>query len=163
MRRRWHRKVRPIHAAGMIWLRYATCNDDGGIEEFPWVCKGDDGTVTLGFEFLPWSLKSVEVSRNALSGTIQLADLPGKMEKVFLFENQLTGSLDLDSLPFVAALEPQTSPAAFRRPVRSASYIRKLRKRMDQWSRSPMLRRSTIGSLSVLGPLRPSPKKWTTS
>ncbi|KNH07091.1 hypothetical protein XU18_1653 [Perkinsela sp. CCAP 1560/4] len=39
------------------------------------------------------------MSRNALSGTIQLADLPGKMEVVNLGANQLAGSLDLDSLP----------------------------------------------------------------
>ena len=36
---------------------------------------------------------------NALSGTIQLADLPGKIEGVYLNVNQLTGSLDLDTLP----------------------------------------------------------------
>ena len=37
--------------------------------------------------------------KNALSGTIQLADLPGKIEAVYLYENQITGSLNLDSLP----------------------------------------------------------------
>ena len=36
---------------------------------------------------------------NALSGTIQLADLPGKIEVVYLYDNQMTGSLNLDSLP----------------------------------------------------------------
>ena len=36
---------------------------------------------------------------NALSGTIQLADLPGKTEGVYLSVNQLTGSLELDGLP----------------------------------------------------------------
>ena len=37
--------------------------------------------------------------RNALSGTIQLADLPEKIEGVYFYGNQLTGSLELDRLP----------------------------------------------------------------
>ena len=44
-------------------------------------------------------MKTVRMFINALSGTIQLADLPGKMEVMILYDNQLTGSLDLDRLP----------------------------------------------------------------
>ena len=75
------------------------CNADGEVEEFQWVSKKQDGTGTLSFEFLPCSIKSLQMWRNALSGTIQFADLPGKIEVVYLSVNQLTGSLDLDRLP----------------------------------------------------------------
>ncbi|KNH03913.1 hypothetical protein XU18_4762 [Perkinsela sp. CCAP 1560/4] len=75
------------------------CNADGKVEEFQWISKDRHGTGTVGFEFLPWSMKTVWMFWNALSGTIQLADLPGKMERVYLSVNQLTGSLDLDTLP----------------------------------------------------------------
>ncbi|KNH08854.1 hypothetical protein XU18_0756, partial [Perkinsela sp. CCAP 1560/4] len=76
-----------------------TCNADGEVEKFEWTDKYEDGTGTLGFEFLPCSMKSLQMWRNALSGTIQLADLPGKIEVVYLFDNQIKGSLDLDRLP----------------------------------------------------------------
>ena len=74
-----------------------TCNHDGEVEEFHWVFKQDTGT--LGFEFLPCSMKTLRMFMNALSGTIQLNYLPGMMEAVFLNDNQLNGSLDLDRLP----------------------------------------------------------------
>ena len=76
-----------------------TCNADGEVEKFEWTDKYEDGTGTLGFEFLPCSMKSLQMWNNALSGTIQLTDLPGKMEVVYLFDNQIKGSLDLDRLP----------------------------------------------------------------
>ena len=76
-----------------------TCNDDGEVKRFLWVSKQQNGTGTLGFEFLPCSMKAVSMFLNALSGTIQLADLPEKMEELSLSFNQLTGSLDLDGLP----------------------------------------------------------------
>ena len=66
-----------------------TCNADGEVEEFVWKHYFEDGTGTIGFEFLPWSMKIVRMLYNALSGTIQLADLPGKMEAVNLGGNQL--------------------------------------------------------------------------
>ena len=69
------------------------CNGDGEVEEFHWICKNENGTGTLGFEFLPCSMKIVQMFMSALRGTIQLADLPGKMEGVYLYDNQLTGSL----------------------------------------------------------------------
>ncbi|KNH05366.1 hypothetical protein XU18_3606 [Perkinsela sp. CCAP 1560/4] len=75
------------------------CNGDGEVEEFQWICKNEDGTGTLGFEFLPCSMKSLRMFMNALSSTIQLAGLPEKMEVISLASNKLTGSLDLDSLP----------------------------------------------------------------
>ncbi|KNH06019.1 hypothetical protein XU18_3060 [Perkinsela sp. CCAP 1560/4] len=78
-----------------------TCNADGEVEEFQWVSKKQDGTGTLGFEFLPCSMKTVRMFWNALSGTIQLADLPEKIEVVYTSLNNLIGSLDLDSLPAV--------------------------------------------------------------
>ncbi|KNH03741.1 leucine-rich repeat protein [Perkinsela sp. CCAP 1560/4] len=77
------------------------CNGDREVEDFHWGFKWDNGTGTLGLEFLPPSMKVVAMYQNALYGTFQLADLPKKMEVVCLFENQLTGSLDLDSLPAV--------------------------------------------------------------
>ena len=43
-------------------------------------------------------MKAVSMFMNALNGTIQLADLPEKMEVVSLANNKLTGGLDLDSL-----------------------------------------------------------------
>ena len=73
------------------------CNADGEVEEFEWVRKQQHGTV--GFEFLPCSMKTVRMYANALSGTIELPDLPGKMEIVSFTCNKLTGSLDLDRLP----------------------------------------------------------------
>ena len=76
-----------------------TCSADKDIEKFLWINKKEDGTGTLGFEFLPWSMKIVKMCRNALSGTIQLADLPRKMEVLSLANNKLTSSLDLDGLP----------------------------------------------------------------
>ncbi|KNH04552.1 hypothetical protein XU18_4236 [Perkinsela sp. CCAP 1560/4] len=44
-----------------------TCNADRDIEKFLWIIKNDDGTGTLGFEFLPWSMKRLQMWRNALS------------------------------------------------------------------------------------------------
>ena len=44
-------------------------------------------------------MKAVSMFMNALNGTIQLADLPEKVEKLSLSCNQLTGSLDMDGLP----------------------------------------------------------------
>ena len=76
-----------------------TCNADGEVEEFQWNNKHDNGTGTVGFEFLPWSMKTLRMFINALSGTIQLADLPGKMEVVDISFNNLIGCLDLDRLP----------------------------------------------------------------
>ena len=49
------------------------CNADGEVAMFEWTDKNEDGAGTLGFEFLPWSMKYVRVYTNALSGTIQLA------------------------------------------------------------------------------------------
>ena len=75
------------------------CNGDGEVEEFHWIYKTKNGTGTLGFEFLPCSMKTLRIFMNALSGTIQLADLSGKIEVVYLYDNQMTGSLNLDRLP----------------------------------------------------------------
>ena len=44
-----------------------TCNDDGEVEEFHWINKTENGTGTLSFEFLPWSMKTVNMFMNALS------------------------------------------------------------------------------------------------
>ena len=75
------------------------CNVHGEVEEFHWNFKQDNGIGTVGLEFLPCSMKYVQMFRNALSGTIQLADLPGKMEVVDISFNNLIGCLDLDRLP----------------------------------------------------------------
>ena len=75
------------------------CNGDGEVEEFKWGCKHQHGIGTVDFEFLPCSMKSLQMWNNVLSGTIQLADLPGKIEVVYLLDNQIKGSLDLDRLP----------------------------------------------------------------
>ena len=75
------------------------CNGDGEVEEFRWVFKQENGTGTVGFEFLPCSIKTLNMILNVLSGTIQLADLPGKMEVVDVSFNNLIGCLDLDRLP----------------------------------------------------------------
>ncbi|KNH08779.1 hypothetical protein XU18_0773 [Perkinsela sp. CCAP 1560/4] len=68
------------------------CNADGEVEKFEWTHKDENETGTLGFEFLPWSMKTVDMCTNALKGTIQLADLPGKIEVVHLFNNKLTAN-----------------------------------------------------------------------
>ena len=68
------------------------CNVDGEVEKFYWIGERGHGTGTLGLEFLPCSMKSLQMWRNALSGTIQLADLPGKIEVVYLNVNQLTAN-----------------------------------------------------------------------
>ncbi|KNH04513.1 hypothetical protein XU18_4283 [Perkinsela sp. CCAP 1560/4] len=77
--------------AGVCEWEGVKCNADGEVKKFEWVLKRGHGTGTLGFEFLPCSMKTVRMFRNALSGTIQLADLPGKLEVLSLYENQLTG------------------------------------------------------------------------
>ena len=64
------------------------CNANGEVEVFKWNNKQQAGT--LGCEFLPCSMKKLQMWRNALSGTIQLDDLPGKIEVVHLFNNKLT-------------------------------------------------------------------------
>ena len=64
------------------------CNGDGEVEKFLWSNKKHDGMGTLGFEFLPCSMKTARLFINALSGTIQLADLPGKMEVVDISSQQ---------------------------------------------------------------------------
>ena len=76
-----------------------TCYPDGEVEEFHWINKNENGTGSLGFEFLPCSMNTLYMFMNALSGTIQLGNLPCKIEAVNLSVNQLTGSLDLDRLP----------------------------------------------------------------
>ena len=45
-----------------------TCNADREVEEFVWKHYFEDGTGTIGFEFLPWSMKIVRMLYNALSG-----------------------------------------------------------------------------------------------
>ncbi|KNH04557.1 hypothetical protein XU18_4241 [Perkinsela sp. CCAP 1560/4] len=49
------------------------CNGDGEVEEFEWVLKRLHGTGTLGFEFLPFSMKIVRMLHSAL--TIFIAPL----------------------------------------------------------------------------------------
>ncbi|KNH00572.1 hypothetical protein XU18_5209 [Perkinsela sp. CCAP 1560/4] len=73
------------------------CNTTGEIENFTWSGKKAAGTLGLGL--LPWSVKTLDMSINSLSGTIQLASIPEKMENFYLYRNQLTGSLNLNSLP----------------------------------------------------------------
>ena len=75
------------------------CKGDGEVEEFRWGFKQENGTGTVGFEFLPCSIKTLNMILNVLSGTIQLADLPGKIEVVDVSFNNLIGCLDLDRLP----------------------------------------------------------------
>ena len=43
------------------------CNVHGEVQEFQWINKKEDGTGTLGFEFLPCSMKSLQMWNNALS------------------------------------------------------------------------------------------------
>ena len=68
------------------WKR-VKCNGDGEVERFRWI-RGDQ-RGTLGFDFLPCSMTTVEMYTNALRGTIQLADLPAKMQVLSLYLNQL--------------------------------------------------------------------------
>ena len=66
------------------------CNANGEVEVFKWNNKQQAGT--LGCKFLPCSMKSLHMRLNAISGTIELADLPGKMDGVYLFNNKLTAN-----------------------------------------------------------------------
>ena len=75
------------------------CNPDGEFEGFDWTNKSGDRTGTLGFEFLPLSMKIVNMWINTLNGTIQLWDFPGKMEVIIIYGSRMTGSLDLGRLP----------------------------------------------------------------
>ena len=43
------------------------CNVDGEVEKFYWIGEREHGTGTLGLEFLPCSMKSLQMWRNALS------------------------------------------------------------------------------------------------
>ena len=43
------------------------CNAGGEVEEFKWRCKYQHGTGTVGFEFLPWSIRNLVMWNNALS------------------------------------------------------------------------------------------------
>ncbi|KNH04542.1 hypothetical protein XU18_4226 [Perkinsela sp. CCAP 1560/4] len=72
---------------------------DGKVAEFWGICKKEHGTGTLGFEFLPCSMKTMGMYTTALSGTIQLADVPVEIERVYPNVNKLTGSLKLENLP----------------------------------------------------------------
>ncbi|KNH04258.1 hypothetical protein XU18_4468 [Perkinsela sp. CCAP 1560/4] len=99
-------------AVGMIRLRSANGNADGEIEDLSWSHKYQDRTGTLGFEFLPRSMKNLGMLKNALNGTIKIADLPERMKTFYLFCNRFamafarklfhrfTGTLlDFDNLP----------------------------------------------------------------
>ena len=125
-----------------------TCNDDGEVERFLWVSKKEDGTGTLGFEFLPWSMKAVWMFLNALSGTIQLADLPEKVEKLSLSCNQLTGSLDLDGLP-ATVRELDLSKNKFTGDI-SLEKLPKCLKQLEL-SQNQLSANPTKGHLSVVG------------
>ncbi|KNH08589.1 receptor protein kinase [Perkinsela sp. CCAP 1560/4] len=122
------------------------CNGDGEVEVFEW--NNEQQAGTLGFEFLPCSIKIVEMYFNVLSGTIQLADLPGKMEELLLDGNQLTGSLDLDGLP-ATVRELSLSSNEFTREI-SLEKLPKCLEHLDlaenQLSADP-----TKGHLSVVG------------
>ena len=80
------------------------CSVDGEVEEFKWGFHKEVGTGTVGLEFLPWSMKRVVMCNNALSGTIQLADLPGKTEGVYL-ANQPADLVVLNSIGFLLRFE----------------------------------------------------------
>ena len=104
-----------------------TCNADGEVEEFHWMCKNENGTGTLGFEFLPWSIKYMQMFYNALSGTIQLADLPGKIWYCLLLKtiwpavSIWTGfPLRFEGLTSVQTNSPEKSPS---KTFRNASNI----------------------------------------
>ena len=95
------------------------CNGDGEVEEFQWICKNEDGTGTLGFEFLPCSMKSLRMFMNALSSTIQLAGLPEKMEVISLASNKLTANPTKDTSPWWVGPVPQFwgKPRTFSNPL----------------------------------------------
>ena len=44
-----------------------TCYPDGEVEEFHWINKNENGTGSLGFEFLPCSMSTLYMFMNALS------------------------------------------------------------------------------------------------
>ena len=96
-----------------------TCNADGEVEEFVWKHYFEHGTGTIGFEFLPWSMKIVRMLYNAPSGTIQLADLPEKIEGVYLYGNQLTANPTKDTSPWWVGPVPQFwgKPRTFSNPL----------------------------------------------
>ena len=50
-------------AADVCEWKGVKCNADGEVERFLWISKKEDGTGTLGFEFLPWSMKTVDVHK----------------------------------------------------------------------------------------------------
>ena len=79
--------------------RGVICTESGEVKMFSWVLYQGSGTGTLGFEFLPSSLKDLSMIFNALSGTIELSCLPENMNRLDLRSNQLTGRLGLQSLP----------------------------------------------------------------
>ncbi|KNH09096.1 hypothetical protein XU18_0606 [Perkinsela sp. CCAP 1560/4] len=94
------------------------CNADGEVEKFEWICKNRHGTGIVGFEFLPCSMKTLRMFWNALSGTIRLADLPGKMEGVHLYDNKLTLTRRKDTSPWWVGPVPQFwgKPRTFLNP-----------------------------------------------
>ena len=48
------------------------CNSNGEVEGFECSFYGPDGTGTIDFKFLPCSLTEINMSNNALNGTIEL-------------------------------------------------------------------------------------------
>ena len=74
------------------------CVREEQVVRFWWSWRNAEGTGTLSFAYLPWSMRDLSMTNNALSGTINLADLPEDIVSLNLANNQLTGSLDIDSL-----------------------------------------------------------------
>ncbi|KNH06249.1 hypothetical protein XU18_2754 [Perkinsela sp. CCAP 1560/4] len=116
-------------------------------------------TGTLDWASLPTSMKSISLGCNAFTGPIGLERLPKSMKYLEVCKNQFSGSLKLDSLPdtltYFYANSNQFSG--------SVDLTRLPADLMDMGLFENQLSgRSTIGSLSVPGLSRPSPKKWTT-
>ena len=73
-----------------------SCNAEGEVEQFEWWYKQQSGTGTLELQFLPRTLKNLDMSFNNLSGTIDLNSLPETMQMLELRSNNLSDSDPMD-------------------------------------------------------------------
>ena len=78
-------------------------NDDGTVNTIFWCDLLGGGNIRL--DFLPANTSLVDISMNALSGTISTSLLPRTLTMFTVFANQLSGSIILGNLPSVTEFD----------------------------------------------------------
>ena len=80
-----------------------TCDQDMHVEDIHWSFKDlslfEFHECSFGFEFLPQTIRSLDIGRNELSGPVQLDLLPSNLNILKIGHNKFDGGLDLTRLP----------------------------------------------------------------